>query len=139
MRSTKKGKDVDVEPAWKYLGDLDFLPPYAPTPEEVKKRWRDLCKKHHPDVGGSREDFDRIMHAYNMLTDVSYRHRWTEDQIRTKNQNQRGDLNIVLSLVVPFEEGFFGTKRRVNYSVKRFDEQFNEIIGEEEVLMRSIL
>ena len=35
--------------------------------DEVKKAYRNLCKKHHPDVGGNIEKFREINEAYEML------------------------------------------------------------------------
>lgn len=45
--------------AFKYLG----LHPTA-TPEEVKDRWRELLKTHHPDQGGDAESFKVLRAAY---------------------------------------------------------------------------
>lgn len=35
--------------------------------DEVKKAYRDLCKKHHPDVGGNIEKFREINEAYKKI------------------------------------------------------------------------
>ena len=37
--------------------------------DEVKKAFRTLAKKHHPDVGGSEEKFKKISQAYATLSD----------------------------------------------------------------------
>lgn len=34
------------------------------TPEQVASRYRELAKQHHPDAGGSHEEFIRIQQAY---------------------------------------------------------------------------
>lgn len=34
------------------------------TKESVTIKWRELARLHHPDKGGSAEDFDRIKKAY---------------------------------------------------------------------------
>lgn len=39
------------------------LQPTATT-EQVKQRWRQLASEHHPDRGGSADDFDRYRKAY---------------------------------------------------------------------------
>lgn len=36
--------------------------------EEVKRAYRELLKQHHPDLGGSREQFIRIREAYETIT-----------------------------------------------------------------------
>jgi DnaJ-class molecular chaperone len=35
--------------------------------DEVKKAYRNLAKKHHPDVGGDAEVFKKILAAYSLL------------------------------------------------------------------------
>lgn len=43
------------------------LPPHAGS-EEVKKRFRELAKRYHPDRGGDKEQFIALMAAYEKLT-----------------------------------------------------------------------
>ena len=38
------------------------------TMADAKARYRELVKKHHPDVGGDPEQFKRIQAAWEMLT-----------------------------------------------------------------------
>lgn len=38
------------------------------TLEELKKSYRKLTKKHHPDTGGSGDDFIKLQHYYNILS-----------------------------------------------------------------------
>ena len=35
---------------------------------EIKRAYRRLSRKHHPDAGGNPDEFDRICKAYSMLT-----------------------------------------------------------------------
>lgn len=37
------------------------------TPEEIKKAYKRLAAKHHPDKGGDTEEFERIKDAYDHL------------------------------------------------------------------------
>ena len=46
------------------------------TKEEVKAAWRKLVKEHHPDRGGSRERFQEIQAAYEMLSDDAKRREY---------------------------------------------------------------
>ena len=39
--------------------------PETATPAEVKGRWRELCRVHHPDRGGNAVEFDEFRKAYN--------------------------------------------------------------------------
>ncbi|HEX4207467.1 MAG TPA: J domain-containing protein [Ktedonobacteraceae bacterium] len=42
------------------------LPPHA-TPQQIKKRYRALAKRHHPDRGGDPQQMQRIIAAYEVL------------------------------------------------------------------------
>jgi hypothetical protein len=35
------------------------------TMSDIKKSWRDLVRRHHPDIGGREEDIKRINNAYD--------------------------------------------------------------------------
>lgn len=37
------------------------------SPKELKRRWRVLCQKYHPDHGGLREHFEFVQEAYAYL------------------------------------------------------------------------
>lgn len=40
----------------------------AATPAEVKARWRELCRVHHPDRGGNAVEFHELRQAYQQAT-----------------------------------------------------------------------
>jgi|SRR5450755_19017 DnaJ-domain-containing protein 1 len=42
------------------------LPPNA-TPQQIKRRYRSLAKRHHPDRGGDQRQMQRIIAAYEFL------------------------------------------------------------------------
>ena len=42
------------------------LPPNA-TRQQIKRRYRVLAKKHHPDRGGDQQEMRRIIAAYELL------------------------------------------------------------------------
>lgn len=42
------------------------LPPNA-TPQQIKRRYRALAKKYHPDLGGDSQQMQRIIAAYEYL------------------------------------------------------------------------
>ncbi len=42
------------------------LPPNA-TPQQIKRRYRALAKRHHPDRGGDQRQMQRIIAAYEYL------------------------------------------------------------------------
>jgi len=41
--------------------------------EEIKKKYRVLAKRHHPDLGGNTEMFERVTEAYETLIDPTTR------------------------------------------------------------------
>lgn len=48
------------------------------SPDEIKAAHRRMVKSTHPDAGGSREAFDRVQLAHNILADQSRRSRYDE-------------------------------------------------------------
>lgn len=112
-----------------HLLTLGFKSFERPTAAEAKSRWKELCRKHHPDVGGDENEFKKVTHAYKMLTDSEYRHKEIIKEA-TKRPNMFGDLNIRFQLNISFEAAFFGKDARISYNIIKFDEN-NEPIEEE--------
>jgi molecular chaperone DnaJ len=50
--------------------------PENASEEEIKKRFRDLAKKYHPDRGGDAEKFKKILEAYRILSDKKLREEY---------------------------------------------------------------
>ncbi|GIW66859.1 MAG: chaperone protein DnaJ [Candidatus Parcubacteria bacterium] len=57
-----------MEDYYKILG----VPENA-SEEEIKKKFRELAKKYHPDFGGDPEKFKKILEAYRVLSDKKLR------------------------------------------------------------------
>jgi len=55
---------MDVRSARKILGV-----PADADEESIRSAYRRLARKHHPDVGGSEEEFLRIQEAYDLLSE----------------------------------------------------------------------
>lgn len=48
------------------------------TPDQIKKAFRKLARKHHPDVGGDEEKFKEINSAYETLSDTEKRAQYDQ-------------------------------------------------------------
>jgi DnaJ-class molecular chaperone len=101
----------------KFLIDLGLDPDKQHSVAEVKSAWRKRVKETHPDQGGDEEEFKKVMHAYNMITDPAYR---TEAQ--QKEQEKKMDLDIRIQVPIAFEQAFVGTDFHLNYNIAEMDE-----------------
>lgn len=60
--------------------------PRTATADEIKKAFRKLARKHHPDAGGDEAKFKEINEAYEVLSDDKKRKLY--DQYGTASENQ---------------------------------------------------
>jgi len=53
------------------------------TREDIKRQYRHLAKKFHPDAGGDEASMQRIAEAYAILTEYidNFRYRFDEEEI----------------------------------------------------------
>lgn len=68
------------------------------TQKEIKKAYRKAAIKHHPDKGGSKENFQRIHEAYEVLSSPEKRQEYDQGLCKTDNQKKApeqsfGDLS----------------------------------------------
>lgn len=68
------------------------------THDEVKKAYRAMAKKHHPDSGGDKETFQLISLAGSVLTDPESRERYDQTG-QTDAQAEDNPALIVASLL----------------------------------------
>lgn len=78
--------------------------------EEIKKKYRELVKKHHPDVGGDTELFKKINEAYEILKDPVKRQQYDNPVQHQFNSfdfsnSPFDDIDLVFSTI-------FGQKRQ---------------------------
>lgn len=52
--------------------------PENASEEEIKKKFRELAKKYHPDFGGDSEKFKKILEAYRVLSDKKLRQEYDQ-------------------------------------------------------------
>jgi curved DNA-binding protein len=60
--------------------------PRTASADEIKKAFRKLARKHHPDAGGDEAKFKELNEAYEVLSDEKKRQLY--DQYGTANENQ---------------------------------------------------
>lgn len=60
----------DAEAALNKLDPLEVMGFQSmPTKAELDARYRELVKKHHPDMGGDAEEFKKVQAAWTLLTE----------------------------------------------------------------------
>ncbi len=65
------------------------------TKEEIKKAYRQKCKKAHPDLGGNAEEFKKISLAYEILMDDDKKFAY-ESGIELKKDIKQEAINYIL-------------------------------------------
>lgn len=113
-----------------FLEDLGLDPEKSYSPEQIKKAWRKLAAKHHPDKGGEPKEFIKASHAYKMLTDPTYRYKCVKGA-----GPEKVDLDIRMQVPVTFEEAFFGREMSVTYNKIELDSENKPLIKEHQELM----
>jgi len=71
----------DIEKALETLGL-----PHMITKEDIKKQYRFLAKKYHPDQGGEQEKMEEINRAYKLLMHYVDQFRYTFDDEEISRQ-----------------------------------------------------
>lgn len=92
------------------------------SPEEAKKKYRELTKKYHPDVNkepGAEDKFKKINEAYQVVqsgkgTDPEDRMHYGGGGFHRQQVVQLE--NVELNLTISFKESVLGCKKEVKYS-----------------------
>ena len=61
------------------------------TKEDVRRQYRFLAKKHHPDIGGDAEKMEQLNAAYKLLMKYIEDFRYTFDEEEVNRQFPGGD------------------------------------------------
>ena len=103
------------------------------TPEEIKKSYRKLAMKNHPDKGGDPGLFQKITEAYEVLSDEEKRNLYDKcgkegvmsgvdhsdifsmfnHNVKKENKLKKGK-NIIFNLDLTLEEIYNGTDKKFN-------------------------
>ncbi len=106
--------------------------PQTSTPEEAKKKYRELTKKHHPDVNkeaGAEDKFKKINEAYQVVSSGKSTDReeqagaqWHDGGFspfnpfgHTARQHIVYKQNIELSTTISFKEAVLGCKKNLTF------------------------
>ena len=57
--------------------------------DEIKEAYRNLCKTHHPDIGGDQEKMKDVNQAYDILSDVDKRQEYDNSQVSARKNSKR--------------------------------------------------
>jgi DnaJ-class molecular chaperone len=95
---------------WDVLG----LPPGAP-PDEIKKAYKALARKHHPDKGGDPEEFKRISKAYEEALNPppDFFHHQPQHHQQIRRGNSSWTVNVSL------EEAYRGCVRHIKVTIEK--------------------
>jgi molecular chaperone DnaJ len=98
------------------------------TQDEIKKSYRELCKRYHPDKHNgdkeAEEKFKKITEAYNVLSDVKKRENYDNPESNSFysnfNMSERflyGD-NVVIKIELTLNQIYNGTVKTQKYKRK---------------------
>jgi len=123
---------------------------HTTQPDEIKKAYKKLASKHHPDKGGDEAEFKKIQAAYETLSDPQKKHEYDNPspfrnqggnpfnnqgnpfadmfgdifQNGQRQQRQRPqNFNAETHIDVSLEDVYFGTTKRIDVGTGQLDIQ----------------
>ncbi len=76
------------------------------TKEEIKQRYKDLAKIHHPDVGGDHKKFQEIQEAYEILNDEERRRKFdATGSVKREPSNEDKFKHFCIQVAMPIIQG----------------------------------
>jgi len=105
--------------------------------DDIKKAYRKLASKHHPDRGGDTSKFQQIEEAYRTLSDdqkrAQYDNPMPQYSFHTGNMNDMNDLFGAMFGANPFGAGFRQQSRKNRNINIRVEMTLEEILVGKEV------
>ena len=89
------------------------------SPEDAKKKYRELTKKYHPDINkekGAEEKFKKINEAYECIKNGKGNERSPMPQARPSQHYHQMIENIDVNATIDFKESVLGCKKEIKYS-----------------------
>ena len=97
---------------------------------DIKKNYRRLSKKHHPDMGGDEEMFKKISYAYDVLSDKEKKSNYDRfgdpkgQQFQQfdpfgrgfRHQQQRRGQDLRLNITINLEDVHNGAHKKIKYN-----------------------
>jgi DnaJ-class molecular chaperone len=78
------------------------------TPEQIKKKYKSLCGKYHPDKGGDEKKFKEVQEAYKKITEPEKVHH------DFSGFNNSFSFPVQIFLQLTLEEAFNGCSKRIS-------------------------
>lgn len=109
--------------------------------KDLKKAYKKLAVKHHPDKGGNEEEFKKISEAYSILSDSEKRKKYDMFGTYEDSPNQMPDFQEMFSSMFQGGEGFSGFfgARQQNLQKKGKDKNINLSVTLEEVFNGKVI
>jgi curved DNA-binding protein len=105
--------------------------------DDIKKAYRKLASKHHPDRGGDTAKFQQIEEAYRTLSDdqtrAQYDNPMPQYQFNTGNMHDMGDMFGAMFGANPFGGGFRQQSRKNRNINIRVEMTLEEILVGKEI------
>ena len=73
------------------------------TLEELKKKYKELAKKHHPDLGGSKEEFQELNNEYDLLF-KSLKNKKANKKANTKDNKDGDKFKDIINELIKYNE-----------------------------------
>ena len=94
---------------------------YGASKDDIKKAYRTLSKKYHPDLNkedGAEDRFKKISDAYQSLTNDKPKQNNFNNKFNSNFRRNIKAKNILYNIEINLEEAFYGTKKNVTISKK---------------------
>lgn len=121
---------------------------HTTKPDEIKKAYKKLASKHHPDKGGDPEEFKKVQAAYDVLGNPQKKHEYDNpspfrnhgqgnphagqgnpfsdifgDIFGQRQQQRQSNFNAETQLVITLEDAYFGYNRQIDVGTGPIDIQ----------------